>query len=339
MRNHEVISSHPLLNKDGGLIEPGWSRKPVQIYDRNAIKAPKLRIKEWDYYIILAKDFGVALTVSDDGYIGLQSVTLFDFTKPKETTQTVLNALPLGKLKLPTSSQGNVFYHDKRLDIEYIVSPGQRHITCEFKNFADEKTFACDITLQQPEMDTMVIATPWSDNKKAFYYNQKINCMRASGKASFDGRDYVFNPETDFGTLDWGRGVWTYDNTWYWGSGNGIVEGKPFGFNIGYGFGNTAAASENILFYDGAAHKLDDVIFNIPDDSYMKPWAFTSSDGRFEMDFVPVIDRAAKISLGVIVTDQHQVFGKMSGKAILDDGKVLEIKDLLCFAEDVHNKY
>jgi hypothetical protein len=64
MSNHEVTASHPLLNKDGGLNEPGWSRKPVQIYDRNAIKASKLRIKEWDYYIILAKDFGVALTIS-----------------------------------------------------------------------------------------------------------------------------------------------------------------------------------------------------------------------------------------------------------------------------------
>jgi hypothetical protein len=52
-----------------------------------------------------------------------------------------------------------------------------------------------------------------------------------------------------------------------------------------------------------------------------------------------VIDRAAKINLGVVVTDQHQVFGKMSGKVVLDDGKVLELKDLLCFAEDVHNKY
>ena len=95
----------------------------------------------------------------------------------------------------------------------------------------------------------------------------------------------------------------------------------------------------SILFYDDVAHKLDDVVFNIPEGSYMKPWTFSSSDGRFEMDFTPVIDRAAKISLGVIVTDQHQVFGKMNGKAVLDDGKVLEVKDLLCFAEDVHNKY
>ena len=57
------------------------------------------------------------------------------------------------------------------------------------------------------------------------------------------------------------------------------------------------------------------------------------------MDFVPVLDRAAKIDVKLIVTDQRQVFGRMSGKAVLDDGTVLEIKDLMCFAEDVHNKY
>ena len=117
--------------------------------------------------------------------------------------------------------------------------------------------------------------------------------MPASGTMVFDGKTYTFYKETDFGTLDWGRGVWTYDNTWYWGSGNTIVNGKPFGFNIGYGFGDTSAATENMLFYDGVAHKIDDVKFHIPKDDYMKPWKFTSSDGRFEMDFVPVLDRAS----------------------------------------------
>ncbi|MCB7430231.1 DUF2804 domain-containing protein, partial [Erysipelatoclostridium ramosum] len=86
---------------------------------------------------------------------------------------------------------------------------------------------------------------------------------------------------------DWGRGVWTYDNTWYWGNGNGLVEGKPFGFNVGYGFGDTTAASENLLLYDGVAHKLEDVTFHIPPDSYLKPWRITSSDARFEMSFQP----------------------------------------------------
>ena len=66
---------------------------------------------------------------------------------------------------------------------------------------------------------------------------------------------------------------------------------------------------------------------------------FKSSDGRFEKDFVPVLDRAARTAAMVIETDQHQVFGRMSGKAVLDDGTVIEVKDMMCFAEDVHNRY
>ncbi len=341
MRNHEVTSVQKLLRVDGSLKEPGWSRQLVQIYSREDIKAPKFRIKEWDYYLVVSKECALAFTISDDGYVGLHSVSLITFgDTPWEHTETILQPFPMGKLHLPETSEcGNTVYRDKRLNMEFAKEDGRRRIVCSFKNFLDGKTFTCDLTLEQPPMDTMVIATPWKESRKAFYYNQKINCMRASGEAHFDGKTYVFDPETDFGTLDWGRGVWTYDNTWYWGSGNGVVEGKPFGFNIGYGFGDTSAASENILFYDGVGHKLDDVTFHIPKHSYLDPWKISSSDGRFEMDFTPVLDRAAKIDVKLITTDQHQVFGRMSGTAVLDDGTKLEIRDLLCFCEKVHNKY
>ena len=175
--------------------------------------------------------------------------------------------------------------------------------------------------------------------------------------------DEEFNPETDYAVLDWGRGVWTYDNTWYWGSGNARIDGHRFGFNLGYGFGNTSAATENVIFWDGRAHKLDDVKFCIPNDNgpdplngtgeqvrpgmsgdmdspeYMKEWTFTSSDGRFEAVFRPVLDRSAKIDLKAIISDQHQVFGLMSGTAVLDDGTPAEFKNVLCFAEKVHNQY
>lgn len=341
MRNHEVTSVQKLLKVDGTLKEPGWSRQLYQIYDRSDIKKRKTRIKEWDYYLVLSKDFAFAFTISDDGYIGLQSASILDFRDtPWEHTETILNAFPMGKLKMPSNtSEGSPVYKDKRLYMEFKKTDDTRRLTCQFKNFLDGKTLNCDITLAQLPIDTMVIATPWKEDPKAFYYNQKINCMRASGTCTLGDETYTFNPETDFATLDWGRGVWTYDNMWNWGSGNGIVNGKPFGFNIGYGFGDTTAASENIVFYDGVGHKLDDVTFNIPDTSYTDPWTITSSDGRFEMDFVPIIDRAAKIDVKAIVTDQHQVFGKMSGTVVLDDGTKLDVKDLVCFCERVHNKY
>lgn len=340
MRNHEVTSAQDLLREDGSLREPGWSKSLIQKYDRTQIRAPKFRIKEWDYYLVLNQDFAGAFTISDDGYIGLQSVSLLNFKEGWEHTETILNAFPMGKLHLPSTSEtGNTVYRDKRLQMEYLVSDGKRQIKCHYDNFWKGKPFDCDITLEQPKMDTMVIATPWKEKKTAFYYNQKINCMPASGTMTYDGVTYTFSGETDFGTLDWGRGVWTYDNRWYWGSGNGRVNGKAFGFNIGYGFGDTSAATENMLFYDGKAHKLDDIEFHIPQDNYLKPWTFSSSDGRFEMDFKPVLDRAAKTDALIILSDQHQVFGKMTGKAILDDGTVIELKDFMCFAEDVHNKY
>lgn len=340
MRNHEVVKRMDLLKEDGSLREPGWARQQLWEYSRRKIRAPKFRIKEWDYYLVLCEDFAGAFTLSDDGYIGLQSVSLLNFKEGWEHTETILNPFPMGKMKMPESSgKGDVTYRDKRLHMTFSVGNGRRRIQCNFQNFYQGKPFSCDILLRQPQMDTMVIATPFSEKKTAFYYNQKINCMPASGSMKFDGRTYVFSEETDFGTLDWGRGVWTYDNCWYWGSGNAVVNGKPFGFNIGYGFGDTSAATENLLFYDGRAHKLEDIVFHIPSDSYLKPWTFTSSDGRFEMDFQPVLDRAARTNALVIETDQHQVFGKMSGKAVLDDGTALEIRDMLCFAEKVHNRY
>ena len=57
MGNHEVTTPQMLLKEDGSLREPGWSKRLVQQYERSMIKAPKFRIKEWDYYLVLNEDF------------------------------------------------------------------------------------------------------------------------------------------------------------------------------------------------------------------------------------------------------------------------------------------
>ena len=188
----------------------------------------------------------------------------------------------------------------------------------------------------------MVIATPIG-KAGHFYYNQKINCMRASGWIELGGARVELDPKTWFAVLDWGRGVWTYHNTWYWGSASGELDGVPFGWNIGYGFGDTRAASENVLFYGGKIHKLSQVRFEIPmqdgEENYLAPWRFSSDDGRFEMAFTPILNRAAYTSVGVIKSDQNQVFGRFTGTAALDDGTVLRVHDFFGFAEKVENKW
>ena len=340
--NHKCETKKKLLRPDGCVDEPGWANSLVYEYSPFDVKANKLRIKEWDYYIIVDDNgYAFCTVIADNRYMGLANSSFYDFNEGKKYDFITPLVMPMGSLHMPTdSSKGEIYFRSANCELAYIHVDGGRRLTGRYKKCLLHDELEFDLFLKEfKDDDTMVIATPWQQDKKAFYYNQKINCMPASGYVRFGGKSYEFTPERNYGTLDWGRGVWTYDNTWYWGSGNMDIDGHAFGFNIGYGFGDTTAASENILFYDGKCHKLDDVKFNIPASGYTDPWTFTSSDGRFEMEFTPIIDRAAKIDVKLIVTDQHQVFGRMNGKAILDDGTVIEVKDMLCFAEDVHNKY
>jgi len=343
---HEITKRIPLLDETGNLTEPGWARKMLPAYRRRDIKANPLRIKEWDYYLITNGKIGLALTIADNSYMGLDSISLLNFEEGWEITTSPMRIMPMGRTRFPSSSdKGDVSIVGKDYSLHFKHVDGKRLLIAQMKKFGPEGSLTAKIELSDEPGESMVIATPFEKDAH-FYYNQKINCMRASGTVNygFDGKSYTFDPADSFAVLDWGRGVWTYKNTWYWGSASGEVDGVPFGFNIGYGFGDTSAATENVLFYEGKAHKLNNVSFNIPEkvdgsEDYMSPWTFTSDDGRFEMDFIPVLDRYSGTSVAVIESIQHQVFGRFTGRAVLDDGRVIELRDFFGFAEKVKNKW
>ena len=337
---HELTGGD-LLDGEGRLAEAGWARGEAKRYSRRAVRAPWYRIKEWDYYCVLNGDYGLACVVADNGYMGLLNAVWLDFRKPRAIEEGVILPFPRGRMGLPQSADsGDIVQHHAKLDIAFRHEPGGRRLTLDYPGFGKGKGLKADIRLDQPPMDRMTIATPFAGAPTAFYYNQKINCMPASGSVTVGGEAFSFDPSSAFGVLDWGRGVWTYDNVWYWGSASGIAEGKPFGFNIGYGFGDTAAASENMIFFDGLAHKFDRVTFHIPEGTFDgAPWSFTSNDGRFEMTFEPIVDRHSAVDLKLLRSIQHQVFGRFSGTAVLDDGRRIEVKDFLGFAEEVQNRW
>jgi len=342
MEQHKIIESHRLLNENGEISERGYATSLILNYDRADIKASKFRIKEWDYYYLGSSDFGIALCVADNAYMGIASASIIDFKNQKDTTEFAFIPFPMGKMKMPSSSaSGDVTYKNKKIDIKFSSDNLLRKLYCSIPKFDKGKGLIINAELTAPE-DSMVIATPFGEDKTAFYYNQKINCMKIKGTMVYDGK------ETDLskfsGTLDWGRGVWTYDNTWYWGSlSSYLPDGTPFGFNLGYGFGDTTAASENMLFYNGKAHKISLVDFGIPKtdgkDSFMEKWHFKSDDKRLEMTFTPLFDRKTNINALIISQNAHQVFGIFKGYAVLDDGRKIEFENLYGFAEKVRNKW
>ena len=65
----------------------------------------------------------------------------------------------------------------------------------------------------------------------------------------------------------------------------------------------------------------------------------TDESGRLDLTFTPILDRAAYTGALVLESDQHQVFGRFDGVAVLDDGTALAIRGLRGFAEKVKNRW
>ena len=359
-----IVAPAALHNDDGTLALKGYAFSLLPRYDRARVKAAKFRIKEWDYYLVNDDEYALALTLSDLGYIGMISASVIDFTACEYTTTSEITVLPLGRFNMPSdSSRGESTFENKRVKMSFIATPEQRALHCEFKKFKGDLTLTADVVLDEIPRDTMVISTPFAEDPKAFYFNQKIDAMRATGVFTVGDVTHEFSPRDSFGLLDWGRGVWTYDNIWYWGLAQGWQNGrgeagpdapgaKRFGMNIGYGFGDTSAASENMCFIDGEAVKLGRLDFGIPENAgkqgakrlleryrFMEPWHIRDTEGRLDLRFTPQIDRFDLTDAKLIVTDQHQVFGTFDGSLVLDDGSVFQIAGLRGAAEAVHNKY
>ena len=342
---HEVTKTQNLLNNGGEIAEEGWARRPVWRYDRHYIKAPKWRIKEWDYYSVMSHDhkFSLCVTFSDLGYAALFALAFIDLERGEVAQIDAVKLFPRGKLGLqPHSGDYSVGWANKKFRIALSRKGDKRRIMVGAPSLTlpnGSVGLDADLTLEQPKnLESLNIATSWEKKRRAFYLNEKINCMPTTGRMRLGERNITLKADESFGLLDWGRGVWTYTNRWFWSSASGLLDERTFGFNLGYGFSDRTPASENVIIYDNKIYKLEEINFEIPS-NYTDRWKITSNNQRFEMTFDPVVDRRTETNLLVVKSDQHQVFGYFNGYATLDDGTKLLVKNFPGFAEDVYNRF
>jgi Domain of unknown function (DUF2804), N-terminal/Domain of unknown function (DUF2804), C-terminal len=341
----ELTQPGDLLTPDGCLAQIGWSRQPLLDCNLEATHfytlrpLQRFRIKRWDYYAVFSQRGFFSATIADLGYAGNLFVYVMDFETGQLHEQGLV--IPLGKgIDLPrNSTAGDSHFKNEKVELHFYVSATQRKISVAWPNFHSGRGIQANISLIcPPDYESMTIVIPIG--KKRFYYNRKINCMPAEGTIQYGDIIETLNPQTCSGSLDWGRGVWEYQSYWNWASSSGfLVDGRPIGLNFGSGFGDLTKAGENALILANRIHKLGQVKFDYNSRDYMEPWIFSDIDDRLDLTFTPFKERLAQTNLGIIFSEVHQMFGRYNGRAVADDGEVIQIKNLIGFAEEHHARW
>lgn len=342
---HEITTRSPLLNEVGHLAQVGWARRPLlecnleaAVFYRRPLRfLQPLRVKRWDYYGVTTPNRFFSVTLADLGYACQAFVYTVDFATRRHHEET--RTIRPGGVALPRNSTDGVStYMNGNLRMIFAATGDERRLSVAWPDFGGQPVRA-EITLQTPPAhESTVVVIPIG--KRRFYYNRKMNCLPAAGWLQIGDQREELQPATCLGNLDWGRGVWEYRSFWVWASASGFLpDGRTAGLNLGFGFGDTTAATENTLLLDGRIHKLSQVDFAYDGNDFQRPWRMVSPDRRLDLTFTPSLERVAKTNLLLIRSEVHQLFGRYAGAIVADNGETIQIDGLIGFAEEHHARW
>ena len=170
--------------------------------------------------------------------------------------------------------------------------------------------------------EKLAVVTPF-DKPGQWQLRYLESCFTVNGYVRIE--DVAYQITDGFGMLNWSRGVLPARYKQAWGGGGTNVEGKPFGFSIGWGLGNAEQATENAFFFDNKTYKLTQVQEIGIGDTYR----YVDDEERFVFKAEPIYEYDADTPQGRV----HCIYGKWTGRVVLEDGTEQNIPPFLAFCE------
>ncbi len=331
-----------LPDSTGKIVEPGWATKLLFDYRPENIRLERMKIREWDSYILISSsgDYALTMYLADKRAQGQVSACFYDIKNRVRYDFFNPKFLHGGKISLSrTSESGSSVVKGLFCDFMYLVNKGDRHLYCKYSDVFDADIEVNIHAAYDSSAESLSVLMPMDKSESMFFCNQSVTCIPINGSVIVNSEKYLFDSSRDFAMFDWGRGVWTGNYRRVFCTGSTLIDGKPFGFNIGYGFGNTDSATENAFFYNGVCHKLDKIFIDYPMQDNGKPYTVKSNDKRFEMQIEPVYRCENEHDLAVVRQSEKIMFGRMSGTAVTDDGEKIKVENLICYFEQSTGKY
>lgn len=324
----ELTAPVSLTLPDGDLNPDavGWARRALVDTSGIGTTGSWGRNKRWEYWNITTPTHVLAVTVSVIDYAAVLEIWVWDRATHQTWGRAPTVIPPRGVTLPPSLNRGPVRAEaaDFLVEIDHIDSVITVHGQIPEVSF--------NVQIARPDQhDCLAVVVPWS--KRRFQYTVKDVALPARGVLRIADSEYPIPEGQSWAVLDHGRGRWPYNIAWNWGAGSGLIEGVPFGIQVGGRWTDGTGSTENGILIGSVMTKISEELswsYDLSD--WRRPWHI--SGGGLDATFSPVYNRHAETNFGIIASRTDQCFGTWAGSF---EGMTFD--DIDGWAEDVHNRW
>jgi len=308
----------------------GWSRVPL--HDCNLQGRPFAK-KRWNYWAFITESHFFSATIANLDYAGFVSVCFADFERGQVEERSEVTPFGRGCV-MPRRVHESLAFRGRKLQLEFERTPDSVEVRVGAEGFAGGRLEAELEALYPVAHETLNVVIPWSE--RTFQFTAKHNALPAHGELRVGGRRVEFGGAQSFATLDFGRGVWPRRSAWNWAAAAGVQDGRIVGLNLGGQWTRGSGMTENALSVAGRVEKIDEELdWSYDPADLHRPWRIHApTSGVVDLRFTPFLERASKLNAALVRARTHQLFGYFDGTLKSRDGRSIEVRELVGWAED-----
>ncbi|MGL5330446.1 MAG: DUF2804 domain-containing protein [Peptostreptococcaceae bacterium] len=324
----ELKDKNFICTKDGKINENsiGWCKK---VFSNCDIEKSYFRKKIWNHYMCMNKNFICAFAIVKLDYAGLIFIDFYDLKKNKEIHKSITIPFCTGMI-IHNAIGSYAHFQNKDMYMNIIRKKNRLYFMVKW----DEIDIDASFSLQKESLNVLI---PWSD--KRFHYTSKQFPLKVQGYIRIENDEkFSLNNKTS-GFIDYGRGIWEREKSWYWLTCSFKNKEEMIGLNLGAKWTDNTGVNENAIKINKILYKIySDVVFEkISRDK----WNIKSKDNEHELvDLIFKIDKVYdKINNKIIVKSSlKQHIGKLSGVVKVND-KEVNFDKVICWFEDHYAKW
>jgi hypothetical protein len=341
VRNIQV--THARMVDGHGSINFGTYRTPFR--NANILDAPlysfpvprfwkNFRLKEWQHYGFITPTHYFGMVIFDAKFAGVSFFYVYDRSKNtrfEHARQVRASEVSVAEQIYDDTCRFNAKgYH---LRFENRLDQGFHRILIDIDSSQDGLAVKGEIIVHEnlDASEPLVQLSPIT-RARPFYTHKAA--VPASGSIMVGSQEIVLQRDACTALIDEQKTYYPYFSFWKWATAAGYSDdGKLLAFNLCQNMiAHDEDFNENCFWMDGKISCLKAARFEFSD--VMKPWKMKTMDGKLDLFFRPLGERADKINTaGIIRSDFHQPFGLYNGSFKDGQGVTHAIKDFFGLAE------